>query len=121
MRPIPQSGLDNLKKWMESHQWDEVLNTSSVDEKATNFQNILIQKIDQFLPEKILKISSDDKPWITEKIKKMDRKKKREYHKNRQSPKYKALEKSLKRMMNQEKKKFKKNMIDTIKDYNNGN
>ena len=58
--------------------------------------------------------SSDDEPWFTDQLKRLDRKVKREFNKNRNSPKYKKLKKSFFKKMDNEKRKFKKDMIDNV-------
>ena len=45
----------------------------------------LKNKLDEVLPEKNIKTSNNDKPFITADLKHLDRRKKREYRKNGQS------------------------------------
>ena len=49
------------------------------------------KSISNFCPEKTMKISSNDKPWITRELKKLHRQKSREYLKRGKSMKYKNL------------------------------
>ena len=42
-------------------------------------------KLDEFLPLKILKVSSDDRPWVTQEVKDLDRRVKREFYKIQKS------------------------------------
>ena len=73
--------MNKLKVWMSNQSWTEILNEKLVDKKAVLLQNILLEKINQFLPEKNRLISSDDDPWVTEEVKKLKRQ--REYSKNK--------------------------------------
>ena len=50
-------------------------------------------KCNEFLPEKIRKVSSDDQPFCSEKMKRLKRKKSREYRKHRKSIKWLELNK----------------------------
>ena len=65
--------------------------TESVDKKAEVLHNMVLNKLDEFCPEINRKISDDDKPWFTEQLKRIKRKKARLFRKNRSSKKYKQL------------------------------
>ena len=54
-----------------------------MDKKAEVLHNMVLDKLDEFCPEKIRKISSDEKPWVTEQLKTLKRKKSRLFRKNR--------------------------------------
>ena len=88
-RPLSKSGLAKMKAWFVEQTWENVYSTESAHEKAAIFQNTLIQKLEEFFPEKIIKINSDDQPWITFKLKKLDRKRKRIFRKERRSDNWK--------------------------------
>ena len=87
VRPFPQSGLDKFKEWFIDEQWEQVYAAETAHQKADIFHKMLIDKLDEIFPEKTRKINSDDQPWISLKLKKLDRKCKRVYHKERKSPK----------------------------------
>ena len=57
---------------------------------------MLLQKFKECFPEKTYKITSNDQPWISHKLKTMDRLRKREYHKHRKSEKWSRLNKAFK-------------------------
>ena len=65
----------------------------SPTEQSVAFEQLVRAQLDQFCPEKEMKISSQDKPFITAELKKIDRKKNREYTKRGKTEKYKQLEK----------------------------
>ena len=85
----------------------EVLNTESVDTKAEILHNMVLNKLDECCPQKTRKMSIDDEPWFTDKLKQLNRKVKREFNNNRNSPKYKKMKKAFYKKMEQEKRKFK--------------
>ena len=62
VRPIPQSGVNLYRDWLVDQTWAEIL------------QTMLVLTFEEILPQKIRKICSDDQPWITFKMKKVDRK-----------------------------------------------
>ena len=60
----------------------------SYHEKDAIFQNTWIE---EFFPEKIKNINSDDQPWITFKLRKLNRKGKRIFRKERRSENWKKV------------------------------
>ena len=113
-RPLPKSGLKKFESWISNQNWSEVMNAKTPDEKAEMLQNIVKSKLDETCPEKTTKIASDDQPWYTDQLKQLDRRKRREYKKNRRSEKYKALKKLYDTKVATAKKKFKSKMIDDV-------
>ena len=93
VRPFPQSGMDQLTEWFIDQTWDQVYSEQSAHKKAEIFQHLLTQKLDEIFPVKTRRISSDDQPWITHKLKQMDRQKKRIYKKERKSVKWRKMDK----------------------------
>ena len=76
---------------------------------------MLINILDDIFPEKERKISSDDQPWITQKLKKMDRRRRRIFHKQRRSEKWKSLNKLFKEEVKSAKAQFYKKTIADLK------
>ena len=91
VRPLTKSGLSKFQSWIQEQTWREVLEEESVDMKAENLHNMVLNKLDELCPEKNRRISSDDRPWYTEELKRISRKKRREFNKHRSSNKYKSL------------------------------
>ena len=60
----------------------------SPNEQVENFQAKVVTKLETIFPTKKIRISSSDKPYITSELKKIDRRKKKEYRKNGKSVKY---------------------------------
>ena len=115
VRPLRQTGIDLFGFWLKKQNWSEVLLAKSVNEKAETFQSMLLQKVNEFLPTKVRKISSDDQPFWTEKLQKMKRQKAREYQKNRKSLKWMELNKSFKLEVSKAKKQYYKNFVKDLK------
>ena len=84
-RPIHEKGLNEMKKWLSDQVWIKVFDEESSHRKAEILQNLLVTKFEELFPEKIRKVANDDQPFINEKLKKMKRKKCREFHKHRRS------------------------------------
>ena len=113
VRPMKESGLELLRVWLRGYKWDEIVNTHSPNNKAKVLHKILMEKINEFLPIKHIKVSSDDQPWCNEEVKKNKRLKEREYKKHRKSQKYIALNIKYENSKVKAKSTFYKN---TIKD-----
>ena len=90
-----------MTQWFIDETFETVFSAVSAHEKAEFFQQMLLKKLDEFFPLKETKINSDDQPWISFQVKKLDRKRKREYQKNRRSEKWKALNKLFKKKVMQ--------------------
>ena len=60
VRPMKQTGIDLFGHWLKNQDWNEMYNADTVDEKVEIFHNSLLEKVDEFLPEKTRKISNDD-------------------------------------------------------------
>merc|ERR1711973_946749 len=68
VRPLRQGGMEKLKNWFQAQEWGEVLEEESVDKKAEILHHMILDKVNEFCPEKMRKLASDDKPWFTEEL-----------------------------------------------------
>ena len=109
------SGMLLLKNWFKAQSWSDILTNKCMNKKAELLLSSVLEALNKCLPEKVLKVSSDDEPWYTPALKKLDRKRRREYSKNRKSPKYLRLSRLYQEKLFKEKKKYKKDMLDDIK------
>ena len=64
------------------------------------------------------KICEDDQPWISEKLKKLDRQRKREYNKNKKSLKWEKLNEAFLELCRYEKEKYYTNIVEDLKTSN---
>ena len=83
IRPLPDSGLSTFDKWISGHSWENVYKAETAHTKADIFQKELLEALNKYLPEKSMTFSSDDRPWMTPELKNLDRRRKRQFHKNR--------------------------------------
>ena len=74
--------------------------------KLQTFQTYFLRKPDEIFAEKERSVNSDDQPWITHKLKLLDRKRKRIYHKERRSEKWSKLNKAFKKEVKAAKASF---------------
>ena len=115
VRPFPQSGIERMREWFIDQSWDQVYQVESAHQKAETFQKILVDKLNEIFPEKLRKINNDDQPWITFKLKKLDRRRKRTYHKQRKSEKWKNLDRIFKKEAKLAKSEFYRNKVAELK------
>lgn len=94
VRPLPESGIVEFEQWMNSLEWQPMLETSSPSDQVEILENTFETKMQTIFPLKKVKISSDDKPFITAELKKLDRKIKRIYSKSGKTDRYDILKKS---------------------------
>ena len=115
VRPMKQSGIDLFGDWLNNQTWSEVLEAKTVDEKAELLQKMIMDKVDEFLPEKQRKVSSDDQPFCTEEMKRLKRVKAREYQKHRRSLKWLNLNEKYKKAVLKAKRTYYKNIVKDLK------
>ena len=90
-RPLPESSVRKFGEWIVKEGWETIEENSSPTQQVAEFERLCQDKLNQFCPEKELKLSSQDKPFITAELKMIDRKKSREYTKRGKTKKYKEL------------------------------
>ena len=85
-----------MGRWIVQQDWSGVLSALTAHEKAEILQGLLMTQLEKHLPQKTIRISCDDQPWFTNELKEMDRKRKREYFKNKKFQKWKKFDEAFK-------------------------
>ena len=106
IRPVTEAGIQQMKNWLSGEDWKTVSNAKTSNDKANTFQDIMVTKYKEFFPIKIIKVTNDDQPWISQKLKQLDRKQKRIYNKNQRSEAWKLLDKKFKKEVKSAKADF---------------
>ena len=119
-RPVNFEGLKKFSNWVENYNWIELYKCEGVDKKVQLFQDTLVNKYEECFPETTLKISSEDKPWITSDIKKLDRKRKREFSRHCKSKLWKKLNQEFLEKCKVTKQKYYSSMVSDLKESNPG-
>ena len=117
-RPLPQSQIQQFGDEIVHYNWENVLNISNANEKVGNFHSYIRSLLDTHFPEKNVKISDLDKPWMSPELKRIHRRMQREYIKNRKSPKWKILKKKFKTRKKKAVRTFHTDFINDIKQSN---
>ena len=107
--------MATFHKWIAEKNWKVVYESKTVDEKVERFQQILVDKYLSIFPVKELKVSGDDKPWFSTKLKTLDRKRRREFERHKKSSKWKNLNEEFLQAVKQEKSKYYKTMVEDLK------
>ena len=116
-RPLPQSGLHKLGEWVVNENWEGVKGAQlPPTQQAEILQHKILEQLDNFCPEKIFKISSQDKPWVTAELKKLSRQKNREYQRRGKTAKYRELAKNFKQKFKEQTAKFLRKNLDELMD-----
>ena len=117
-RPLPKSGIDRLGRWIQQQAWEEIYQCEDASNKAELLQLMLKTKLDEFLPIKTVKFSSEDKPWATQTVKDMDRICKREFYKHQKSDKWLRLRQKFEDKCEDTKEHYFENTVKDLKESN---
>ena len=114
-RPLPESGMLAFKLWLQNEPWNELYQSDTAHRKAELFYSKLLKKLDQYLPQKKMKIRSDDREWINSDIKSIDRRRKREYNKHKRSAKWEELDQKFQQKCEKAKINYAENIVNDLK------
>ena len=78
-----ESGIIEMGQWIVHHKWEKVTNAITAHDKAYILHTTLLEKLDEYLPEKNVKFTSEDQVWITPELKDLSRRKHKEFFKHR--------------------------------------
>ena len=87
-RPLPDLGIRKFGQAMMSEGWEEVKSEDSPSQQDEALHAVLARILERALPVKKVRLRSTDKPYITQEIKTIDRRRRREYDKIGKSAKY---------------------------------
>ena len=119
-RPITDSGLALYGQWLDDQTWDFLYRERDAHKKAELFQKVLMEKYYELFPIKVLRVCAEDQPWISRHLKTIDRKRKREFDKNKKSLKWEKLNKEFTEKAEIEKSNYYVNIVQDLKDSNPG-
>ena len=126
VRPLPESGIELFNQWMTTLNWEPMLTLSdegvelTPTEQVEKLQSTIEKKLNEIFPMKTIKTSCSDKPFITSELKKLDRKKKKEYRKKGRSEKYLRLQSEFQMKYKKAAKKYIEKNSTALKNENPG-
>ena len=116
VRPLSDSQISALGRWISQEPWDHLQSMSDVDSQLEHFTSTVFLMLNTIAPEKEIKIALDDPPWMNTRIKTIIRQRNREFDKKGKSEKWRKLMKKSKSMVRIAKKNFSENFISNLKD-----
>ena len=78
---MPDSRIHSFGRWISSHDWLEVFQERDINAQCTAFYRTLHAAIDLQFPLCKAKILSNDRDWITPKVKLLIKKRQKAFHK----------------------------------------
>ena len=103
---MSDNSLRLFGQWLVKEDWSSVSVELSPTQQVSCFDSLVLKKLNEYCPEKELKISSQDKPFITSELKKLKRQRSREYCKHGKSEKYLKLAREFKSLYSKEADKY---------------
>ena len=90
-RPLPDSGVRIFGQLIINQDWADIKEEDTTTEQDLALQAVLLGMLDRACPTKTVKLRTEDKPYITQEIKILDRQRRREYNKRGKSLIYNEL------------------------------
>ena len=90
-RPLPESGINAFGRLIIYEEWETVQMEDDPSIQDEALQTLLTEMLDKTCPQKIVKVRTEDKPYITKELKILDRKRRREYRRHGKTDKYQDL------------------------------
>ena len=106
IQPLPESLFHPFEQKITTQLQKFVISQNSSTDSVQQFQDTLKSMVDDTFPKREIKICSDDKPYFTEKLRKLKRIRQREYHKHGRSDKYLELKENFEEKLRNEKEKY---------------
>ena len=119
-RPLPESSVRRFGEWIVAESWSTVRKDISASEQAVEFEKLLSKNLNNFCPEKEMKLSSQDKLFITAELKRIDRQKNREYLKRGKTEKYLKLKGQFDMKYKEAAQKYLDKNLDALREANPG-
>ena len=120
IRPMPESLIELFGQKLENEDWACLDESQSSSEMVHILQDMLNTFVTNTFPEKIIHIYPDDKPWFSEKLRKLKRERQRLYTKAGKSERYMECKKKFDNLALVEISKYRDKIISEVKDGKRG-
>ena len=114
-RPIPESSKMVFAQMILRVDWNNVYVQKDTSDKVETLDNMIREMVDIAFPPVTTKVHPNDKPYITAEIKKMDRKRKREFRLRGKSAKYHEINSVYKRKIKEGARKYIEKKVTFVK------
>ena len=119
-RPLPDSRIRSFGQWITAETWAGFKEEDDPSNQVKKFEQTIAQKLEKHFPIKTTKIGVGDKPYITSDLKKLKRKRMREYRERGKSLKYERLKTEFKEKLEKAAQNFLRKNVDSLKESNPG-
>ena len=106
VRPMPESSLLNFGKEFVQLKWNFLDSFSEPNDLSRQFEETMKFYVDKHFPLKKVTVSEYDKPYFTEELRALRRKRQRRYAKHGKDDKYRNLSEAFEEKLLSEKKKY---------------
>ena len=107
-------------QWITAEAWEDIKEDDVPAEQVKEFERILTQKLDKYLPQKTTKIGIEDKPFMTSELKALKSRRMREYRKKGKSKKYLEIKTEYYEKYEKASEAFLRKNVDSLKEANPG-
>ena len=114
IRPLPESLLDVFEEKLTNADFSLVYSQPTTTLMVSKYQNMMISMIEETFPAKVITVSADDKPWFSEDLRTLKRRRLREYNRHGKSSKYLELEKKFDEKFHIELEKYRLKIEDEV-------
>ena len=76
-RPLPASSVQKFGEWIMNEEWNIIGEHLSPTQQVEQFEQLTQEKLNTFCPEEEIKVSSQEKAWVNNELKKIHRQKSR--------------------------------------------
>ena len=114
VRPMPDSAVQDYRKSIGNINWHVMIGGMSSSSMVELFQKMTTDLVKIHFPLKRITVSPYDKPWITEELKAIRRRRQRVYRKQGRSPEYLLIKADFDNRLKVEASKFKDKIIEEV-------
>ena len=114
VRPIPDSLITKFGSELIQEDWSFLNKQMSSTELVGSFEQYTSSMVDRIFPEKIVTVSSRDKPFMTEELRLLRRQRQRVYRKGGRNDKYLGLLKKFEQKMKIEAEKYRQKILSEV-------
>ena len=110
IRKFPKSKMDEFGRWITTFDWSEQFKLTDPNDKDSYFQTITWHMVEKIFPLATVKLSNNDKEWMTPNIKSLITQRQKA-HLNNKVDLTNQLSKKIKEEIKEAKKRYKKDKI----------
>ena len=114
VRPLPASAMVRFGSAIAQENWSFLTSEMTSTELVEAYQNYTSYQVEQYFPEKEVRVSEQDKPYFTEELRNLRRRRQRAYHEGGKSQKYIDIRNEFNKKLKQAAEKYRVKIIDEV-------